>query len=122
MPTPTWRCRSAALRRRTRSRPGRGPTTIVDCIVQAHGQRVQDQVALLHEKAAGNCAIDYGFHQILGDVDDASLSAIGELIEEGITSFKLFMAYPGVFLSSDGQIVRAMQAAAATGGLRSEEH
>ena len=101
----------------TRAAAWGGTTTIVDFIVQAHGQRVQDQVALWHEKAAGNCAIDYGFHQILGDVDDASLSAIGELIEEGITSFKLFMAYPGVFLSSDGQIVRAMQAAAATGGL-----
>ena len=38
-----------------------------------------------------------------------------ELIDEGITSFKLFMAYPGVFLSDDGQILRAMQKAAETG-------
>ena len=74
--------------------------------MQAHGQRVQDQVALWHEKAGGNCAIDYGFHQIIGDVNDESLKAMDELIGEGITSFKLFMAYPGVFLSSDGQICR----------------
>ena len=40
-----------------------------------------------------------------------------ELIDEGITSFKLFMAYPGVFLSSDGQILQAMQTAAGNGGL-----
>ena len=94
-----------------------GTTTIVDFVVQAHGQRVQDQVAAWHEKAGGNCAVDYAFHQIIGDVNDESLKAMDELIGEGITSFKLFMAYPGVFLSSDGQIVQAMQTAAGNGGL-----
>jgi dihydropyrimidinase len=101
----------------TRAAAWGGTTTIVDFVVQAHGQRVQDQVALWHEKAGGNCAIDYAFHQIIGEVDDESLKAMDELIDEGITSFKLFMAYPGVFLSSDGQIVRAMQSAAGNGGL-----
>ena len=121
--TRTWRCRSAARRRRdtfetgTRAAAWGGTTTIVDFVVQAHGQRVQDQVALWHEKAGGNCAIDYAFHQIIGDVNDESLKAMDELIGEGITSFKLFMAYPGVFLSSDGQILQAMQTAAGNGGL-----
>jgi dihydropyrimidinase len=101
----------------TRAAAWGGTTTIVDFVVQAHGQRVQDQVALWHEKAAGNCAIDYAFHQIIGEVDAESLKAMDELIGEGITSFKLFMAYPGVFLSSDGQILQAMQAAAGNGGL-----
>jgi dihydropyrimidinase len=94
-----------------------GTTTIVDFVVQTHGQRVQDQLAAWHEKAGGNCAIDYGFHQIIGDVNDESLKAIDELIAEGITSFKMFMAYPGVFLSSDGQILQAMQTAAGNGAL-----
>ncbi len=101
----------------TRAAAWGGTTTIVDFVVQAHGQRVQDQVALWHEKAGGNCAVDYAFHQILGDVNADSLKAMDELIDEGITSFKLFMAYPGVFLSSDGQIVQAMQAAAGNGSL-----
>ena len=101
----------------TRAAAWGGTTTIVDFVVQAHGQRVQDQVALWHEKAGGNCAIDYAFHQIIGEVNDESLKAMDELIGEGITSFKLFMAYPGVFLSSDGQIVQAMQTAAGNGGL-----
>jgi dihydropyrimidinase len=101
----------------TRAAAWGGTTTIVDFVVQAHGQRVQDQVALWHDKAAGNCAIDYAFHQIIGEVDAESLKAMDELIGEGITSFKLFMAYPGVFLSSDGQILRTMQTAAAEGGL-----
>jgi dihydropyrimidinase len=101
----------------TRAAAWGGTTTIVDFVVQAHGQRVQDQVALWHEKAGGNCAIDYAFHQIIGDVNADSLKAMDELIGDGITSFKLFMAYPGVFLSSDGQIVQAMQSAASNGGL-----
>jgi dihydropyrimidinase len=101
----------------TRAAAWGGTTTIVDFVVQAHGQRVQDQVALWHEKAGGNCAVDYAFHQIIGDVNAESLKAMDELIGEGITSFKLFMAYPGVFLSSDGQILQAMQTAAGNGGL-----
>ena len=71
-----------------------------------------------HRKAEGNCAIDYAFHQIIGGVDDASLKAMRYLVDhEGITSFKLFMAYPGVFYSDDGQILRAMQVAADTGAM-----
>ena len=101
----------------TRAAAHGGTTTIVDFVVQAHGQRVQDQLALWHEKADGNCAIDYGFHQIIGEVTDESLKAMDELIGEGISSFKLFMAYPGVFLSSDGQILQAMQTAAGNGSL-----
>jgi dihydropyrimidinase len=101
----------------TRAAAWGGTTTIVDFAVQAFGQRVQDQLAVWHEKAAGNCAIDYAFHQIIGDVNDEALKAMDELVSEGVTSFKLFMAYPGVFLSDDGQILRAMQTAAGNGGL-----
>ncbi len=89
-----------------------GVTTIVDFAVQNTGGSVIDGLAAWHEKAAGNCAIDYAFHQIVGGVDDESLKAMRYLTEhEGVTSFKLFMAYPGVFYSDDGQILRAMQTA-----------
>ncbi|GAA1970875.1 dihydropyrimidinase [Isoptericola halotolerans] len=94
-----------------------GTTTIVDFVVQYPEQNVLDQYALWHEKAAGSCAVDYGFHQILSDVQDSSLQAMDELIDEGVTSFKLFMAYKGVFLSDDGQILRAMQKAADNGAM-----
>ncbi len=101
----------------TRAAAWGGTTTIVDFVVQSQGQRVLDTLAAWHDKADGNCAIDYGFHQIIGGVDDDSLKAMDALIDEGVTSFKLFMAYPGVLLSDDGQIVRAMQAASANGSL-----
>ena len=94
-----------------------GTTSIVDFVVQYPDQRILDQYQLWHEKAAGNCAIDYGFHQILSDVQDSSLTAMDELVREGVTSFKLFMAYKGVFLSDDGQILRAFQKGAENGAM-----
>src|SRR5947208_15842439 len=55
---------------------------------------------------------------ILGGVDVDSLKAMDQLVaSEGITSFKLFMAYPGVFYSDDGRILRAMQRSTGNGGL-----
>lgn len=101
----------------TRAAAWGGTTTIVDFVVQRQGERVQDCLAAWHGKAGGQCAIDYGFHQIIGGVDEDSLKAMDELIGEGISSFKLFMAYPGVFYSDDGQILRAMQTAAGNGSL-----
>jgi len=101
----------------TRAAAWGGTTSIIDFIVQYPDQAVLDQYQLWREKAAGNCAVDYGFHQILSDVQDTSLSAMDELIAEGVTSFKLFMAYKEVFLSDDGQILRAFQKGARNGAM-----
>jgi dihydropyrimidinase len=101
----------------TRAAAWGGTTTIIDFAVQYAGENVLDQYASWQDKAAGNCAIDYGFHQILSDVQESSLHAMDELITEGVTSFKLFMAYKGVFLSDDGQILKAMQRAATNGSM-----
>jgi dihydropyrimidinase len=94
-----------------------GTTTIIDFAVQTTGGNVRESLDAWHAKAEGNCAIDYGFHQILGGVDDAALKEMDLLVDEGVTSFKLFMAYPGIFYSDDGQILRAMQTAAGNGAL-----
>ncbi len=99
----------------TRAAAHGGTTTIVDFAVQTFGEDVVPGFEAWMEKAAGNCAVDYGFHQILGDVTDTSLKEMEVLMGEGVTSFKLFMAYPGVFYSDDGQIFRAMQKAADIG-------
>jgi len=95
-----------------------GVTTIVDMAVQRAGENVHEGLAEWHRKAEGECAIDYAFHQIIGGVDEESLKAMRYLTEhEGVSSFKLFMAYPGVFYSDDGQILRAMQTAAECGAM-----
>ncbi len=101
----------------TRAAAWGGTTTIVDFAVQSVGSSLRDGLDAWHAKAQGNCAIDYGFHMILGDVTEDSLKEMDLLVGEGVTSFKLFMAYPGVFYSDDGRILRAMQRGADNGGL-----
>ncbi|MEV6285929.1 dihydropyrimidinase [Kribbella sp. NPDC051770] len=102
----------------TRAAAWGGTTTIIDFAVQRTGEVVQDGLAAWHAKAEGNCHVDYAFHMILGGVDTDALKAMDQLVaDEGITSFKLFMAYPGVFYSDDGQILRAMQTARANGAM-----
>jgi dihydropyrimidinase len=94
-----------------------GTTTIVDFAVQSVGRSLREGLDTWQAKADGQCAIDYAFHMILADVTDESLKEMDGLVDEGITSFKLFMAYPGVFYSDDGKILRAMQRGADNGGL-----
>ncbi|MFN3217247.1 MAG: dihydropyrimidinase [Acidimicrobiales bacterium] len=101
----------------TRAAAWGGTTTIIDFAVQRYGESVRDCLDTWFAKAEGKCAIDYGFHQIIGGVDEQSLKDMDALVTEGITSFKFFMAYPGVFLSDDGQILRAMQQASGNGSL-----
>ncbi|MDT0614897.1 dihydropyrimidinase [Streptomyces lancefieldiae] len=101
----------------TRAAAWGGTTTIVDFAVQGVGHSLREGLDAWHAKAEGNCAIDYGFHMIVSDVNQETLKEMDLLVEEGVTSFKQFMAYPGVFYSDDGQILRAMQRAAGNGGL-----
>ncbi|GAA4763071.1 MULTISPECIES: dihydropyrimidinase [Streptomyces] len=101
----------------TRAAAWGGTTTIVDFAVQTVGRPLREGLDAWYAKADGNCAVDYAFHMILSDVDASSLKEMDHLVEEGVTSFKLFMAYPGVFYSDDGQILRAMQRSSANGGL-----
>lgn len=101
----------------TRAAAWGGTTTIVDFAVQSRGESLHAGLNAWMEKADGNCAIDYAFHMIMSDVNEATLREMPKLVEHGVSSFKLFMAYPGVFYSDDGQILRAMQVAGDTGGL-----
>jgi dihydropyrimidinase len=99
----------------TRAAAWGGTTTLIDFAVQTKGQNLMDGYEAWRDKAEGNCAIDYGFHLIVGDVTDQSLKEMDIAMGEGVTSFKMFMAYPGVFYSTDGEIFRAMQKAAENG-------
>lgn len=101
----------------TRAAAWGGTTTIIDFAVQKKGTTLRETLDTWHGKADGRCAIDYGFHMIMSDVNEQSLKEMDGLIGEGITSFKLFMAYPGVFYATDGEILRAMQHAADNGSL-----
>jgi dihydropyrimidinase len=94
-----------------------GTTTIIDFAVQYKGQSLLEGVDNWHKKAEGKTAIDYGFHLITTDLEDNQIEEMYKVMDEGVTSFKMFMAYPGVFLVDDATIFRAMSAAGERGGL-----
>src|SRR5881398_4152441 len=94
-----------------------GTTSIIDFSVQYKGQSLIEAVDNWHKKAEGKTAIDYGFHLITTELEDNQIEEMYTVMDEGVTSFKLFMAYPGVFLVDDATIFRAMSAAGARGGL-----
>jgi len=100
----------------TRAAAWGGTTTIIDFAVQPKGGSLLSTLDSWHEKADGDCAIDYGFHMIVSDVNDTTLKEMDSCVEAGVSSFKMFMAYPGVFYSTDGEILRAMDKAAEIGG------
>jgi len=96
-----------------------GTTTIIDFAIQAKGQSIMAALDTWHKKADGKASIDYGFHMIATDLSQPEhLSEMKRLINgEGVTSFKLFMAYPGVLLVDDATIFRAMSLAGQEGAL-----
>jgi dihydropyrimidinase len=101
----------------TRAAAFGGTTSIIDFAVQGKGQALREGLDTWMAKAEGNVVTDYGFHMIMSDVNDATLTEMDGLVAEGIPDFKLFTAYPGVFYSDDGAILRAMQQTARNGGL-----
>jgi dihydropyrimidinase len=94
-----------------------GTTSIIDFAVQYKGQSLIESVDNWHRKAEGKTAIDYGFHLITTELEDGQIEEMHAVMDEGVTSFKLFMAYPGVFLVDDATIFRAMTGAGERGGL-----
>jgi dihydropyrimidinase len=93
-----------------------GTTTIVDFAEQRTGGNVLESFEKRAAEAAGQCVIDWGLHQVLGGVTPQALVDARSLLDrEGVSSVKLFMAYPGRLYSDDGQILRALQMCAGSG-------
>ena len=101
----------------TRAAAFGGTTCVIDFAVQTRGTSTLDALETWQEKASGRTAIDYAFHMIITDLPDHRVPEMRRLADEGITSYKLFMAYPGVLLSDDGTIFRAMRKAGEDGTL-----
>src|SRR6266571_1018489 len=94
-----------------------GTTTLIDFAIQYKGQSLRQAFDTWMKKAHDKAVTDYAFHCIITDLGSAQLEEMGELIREGVTSFKLFMAYPGVFMLDDATIFKAMRQAAKHNGL-----
>jgi dihydropyrimidinase len=99
----------------TRAAAHGGTTTLIDFAIQTKGHSTLEALDTWHAKADGKTAIDYGFHMIVTDLEDNRLHEMKMLADAGVTSYKLFMAYPGVLYVDDGTIYRAMRQAGENG-------
>ncbi len=94
-----------------------GTTTLIDFAIQYKGQTLRHAFDTWMKKADGKAVIDYAFHCIVTDIAGAQLDEMKAFVREGVPTFKLFMAYPGVFMLDDASIFKAMRAAADSGGM-----
>jgi len=101
----------------TRAAAFGGTTTLIDFAIQYKGQTLRQAFDTWMGKATSKAVCDYAFHCIVTDVSGGQLGEMNDLVHEGVTSFKLFMAYPGVFMLDDGSIFKALQTTSKNGGL-----
>jgi dihydropyrimidinase len=101
----------------TRAAAYGGTTTLVDFAIQPKGTRMRDALDIWWKKADCRAVIDYGLHMIVTDLGEAGLEDMDSLVGEGVASFKLFMAYPGVLMVDDATIFKALSRTASNGAL-----
>lgn len=95
-----------------------GTTTIIDFAIQTQGESLKKAVSDWHKKADGNCLSDYSFHLGVTDLNENTRPEIKEIYKkEGITSFKVFMAYKGALMVDDRQIITLMNEVKDFGGI-----
>src|SRR6201988_4111030 len=84
-----------------------GTTTLIDFAIQYKGQSLRNALDTWMQKASSKAVCDYAFHCIITELGKTQLEEMNTLVGEGISSFKLFMAYPGVFMLDDASIFKA---------------
>ncbi|MBD1382484.1 dihydropyrimidinase [Metabacillus arenae] len=95
-----------------------GTTTIIDFCMTNKGEPLKGAIETWHEKSKGKAVIDYGFHLMIGEMNDSVLNELPSVIgDEGITSFKVFMAYKNVLQADDETLFQTLIAAKNLGAL-----
>ena len=94
-----------------------GTTSLIDFAIQPKGKSMREGLDIWHKKAEGKATIDYSFHMIITDLPDERISEMDDMVAEGVTSFKLFLAYPNVLMVDDATIYKALKQTAKNGGL-----
>jgi dihydropyrimidinase len=100
----------------TRAAAFGGTTSVIDFAIQYRGQTLHHAWETWMKKAQGKAVVDYGFHMIMTDLNDQTEGEMDALVRQGLTSFKLFMAYPGVFMLDDASIFKALLRTGNNGG------
>jgi dihydropyrimidinase len=94
-----------------------GTTCLIDFAIQPKGERMRNALDTWWNKAEEKATIDYGLHMIVTDLPEAHLEDMSDMVKEGVSSFKLFMAYPDVLMVDDATIFKAMKHTSKTGAL-----
>jgi dihydropyrimidinase len=94
-----------------------GTTTLIDFAIQPKGTKMRDALDTWWKKAENKASIDYGLHMIVTDLGECGLEDMDDMVKEGVASFKLFMAYPGVLMVDDATIFQALSRTAKNGAL-----
>jgi dihydropyrimidinase len=94
-----------------------GTTSIIDFAIQYKGKTFQQTLDDWDAKAEGKCAIDYSYHLAVTEYEPRHETEFKKVVDRGITTFKIFLAYPGVFMIDDQTMFRVMQSAGKSGGM-----
>lgn len=94
-----------------------GTTTVIDFVLQQQGHSLKEALHEWNARADGTAVGDYSFHMAVTDFNENTKAEIKEMIEQGITSFKTFMAYKGALMIDDRQMVALMQEVKRQGGI-----
>ena len=95
-----------------------GTTTVIDFVLQKQGHSLKEALAEWNSRAKGNAVGDYSFHMAVTDFNENTKKEIKTMVEEeGITSFKTFMAYKGALMIDDRQMVGLMEEVRLQGGM-----
>ena len=95
-----------------------GTTMVIDFVLQTQGKSLYDALHSWQSRSYGNCYGDYSFHMAVTDFNPDTQKEVKQMVEEeGITSFKTFMAYKGALMIDDRQMVGLMQEVKKCGGM-----
>ncbi|WLD92583.1 dihydropyrimidinase [Alkalihalobacillus sp. AL-G] len=95
-----------------------GTTTVIDFCLTNKGEPLQNAIDVWHKKSKDKAVIDYSFHLMISELNEEVLNQLPRVMdEEGITSFKVFMAYKNVFQADDETLFRTLVTAKELGGL-----
>ncbi len=94
-----------------------GTTTIIDFAIQSKGMTMTQAHEAWIAKSEGKCAIDYGWHMAITKFENADRAEMKKLYDAGVTTFKIFLAYPNVLMIDQPTVYRVMKNAGELGGL-----
>jgi dihydropyrimidinase len=95
-----------------------GTTTVIDFVLQKQGHSLKEALTEWQGRATGTAVGDYSFHMAVTDFNESTRGEIREMVQqEGITSFKTFMAYKGALMIDDRQMTALMQEVSKQGGI-----